>query len=99
MALHSRAPLHRKPRSLGSVIAGFKAAATARINQFRNTPGAGVWQRNYYEHVVRDERDLDEIREYLAANPAPWDEDENNPVQFRGGKVADRARGGRASLS
>jgi len=62
---HSRAPLpcgnsifQRSPRSLGSLIAGFKSAATKRINQSRHTPGQPIWQRNYYEHIIRRETDI-----------------------------------------
>jgi REP element-mobilizing transposase RayT len=82
---HGRAPLrsdppilHREPRSLGSFIAGFKSITTKRINLSRRTPSFAVWQRNYYEHVVRDEIDPDRIREYVHHNPARWAEDENN---------------------
>jgi len=78
---HSRAPLHRPPRSLGSFVAGFKSAVTKRINALRGTPGRPVWQRNYYEHVIRDEHDLARIREYIAGNPARWAEDEDNPAR------------------
>jgi len=53
---------------------------TKRINVLRGTPGAAVWQRNYYEHVVRDEDELNQIRQYIAGNPAGWDTDENNPT-------------------
>ncbi len=45
----------------------------------RDTPGAPVWQRNYYEHVVRNEDDLHEIREYIVNNPAKWPDDKYNP--------------------
>jgi REP element-mobilizing transposase RayT len=76
---HGRAPLHRKPRSLGSFIAGFKSVVTTRINTLRGAPGAPVWQRNYYEHVIRNEDDLVRIREYIANNPVQWEIDENNP--------------------
>ncbi|NOQ52232.1 MAG: hypothetical protein GQ578_08480 [Desulfuromonadaceae bacterium] len=48
----------------------------------RNNPGAPVWQRNYYEHVICGERDLDAIRRYIADNPAKWVEDENHPARF-----------------
>jgi len=47
----------------------------------RGTPGTPVWQRNYYEHVIRDEAALDRIRGYLAENPARWDEDLENPAR------------------
>lgn len=72
------APLRRKPKSIGSIIAGFKSAVTRRINEARALPGAPVWQRNYYEHVIRNESDLNGIRDYIASNPARWHEDENN---------------------
>ncbi len=38
-----------------------------------------IWQRNYYEHIIRDDRDLERIREYIAANPARWQEDSYHP--------------------
>lgn len=65
--------------SLSSLVAGFKAAATKRINAHRHTPGAPVWHRNYYEHVIRDEKSLDRIREYIFYNPLRWDLDRENP--------------------
>jgi putative transposase len=80
---HGRAPLRRKARSLSSFVAGFKSATTKRINIVRNTPGAPVWQRNYYEHVIRDSRDLNRICEYIVNNPLNRRSDENNPVNFR----------------
>ena len=77
---HGRAPLHRSPRSLGSFIAGFKSVVTRRINQTRGTPGSPVWQRNYYEHVIRSEDELQQIREYIIKYPARWVEDPDNPI-------------------
>ena len=64
--------LKRPPRSLGSLVAGFKAATTHRINLLRKTPGEPVWLRNYYEHILRDEHDLNRVRAYISANPARW---------------------------
>ena len=49
------------PGSLPTVIRAFKSAVTKRINQKRNTRGRAVWQRNYYEHVIRDDDDLNKI--------------------------------------
>lgn len=40
-----------------------------------------VWQRNYYEHIIRDYKSLDRIRHYIAANPAQWDMDHENPMR------------------
>ena len=48
------------------------------INRLRNTPGLGVWQRNYYEHVIRDEDDMSRVRQYIECNPLRWAEDEEN---------------------
>jgi len=81
---HGRAPLrgiaYRLPRSLGSLIAGFKSSVTKQINVLRNTPGVPVWQRNYYEHIIRSDRDLKNKTEYIEANPMLWDEDDENPI-------------------
>ena len=64
-------------------MAGFKSASARRINAFRDTPGASVWQRNYYEHVIRYEAVLNRIRQYIAENPARWAEDPENPARRR----------------
>jgi REP element-mobilizing transposase RayT len=61
-----------KPRSLGAFIAGFKSAATKRINELRGSPGIPVWQRNYYERIIRDDGALNRIRQYIIDNPAKW---------------------------
>lgn len=66
-------------QSLGAIVRGFKAATTKYINEIRQTPGARVWQRNYYEHVIRNEKELERIREYIANNPAQWALDRENP--------------------
>jgi REP element-mobilizing transposase RayT len=71
--------------SIGAIIGQFKSAATKRINQFRDNPGGPVWQRNYYERVIRADRELEGIRRYIAANPAKWEEDENHPTRQRTG--------------
>ncbi|OGF53090.1 MAG: hypothetical protein A2Z21_05625 [Candidatus Fraserbacteria bacterium RBG_16_55_9] len=64
---------------MGSFIAGFKSAATQRINAMRNAPGLPRWQRNYYEHIIRNEDEWNEIRAYIAGNPLRWELDENHP--------------------
>ena len=76
---HGRAPLQRPPRSLGSFIAGYKSAVTARINRVRGTPGTPVWQRNYWEHIIRNDTSLNEIRAYIQNNPVRWDDDQLHP--------------------
>jgi putative transposase len=60
-------------------MAGFKSVTAKRINLLRCTPRSPVWQRNYFEHVVRYEVEMNAIREYVIANPSRWDDDDNNP--------------------
>ena len=76
-----RSPLQNSlaPKSLGSFIAGFKSATAKRINEYRGKMGTPVWQRNYYEHIVRNEDELNKIREYIINNPLQWDLDKENP--------------------
>ena len=62
------------------MIAGFKSTATKHINLLRHTPGIPVWQRNYYERIIRDDRELEALREYIVDNPARWDDDESHPT-------------------
>jgi REP element-mobilizing transposase RayT len=68
------------PKSLGAFVAGFKSSVTKRINLLYNAPGAPVWQRNYYEHIIRDQPDYERIANYIATNPSNWAEDEENPA-------------------
>lgn len=66
-------------RNIGAMVRGFKGAASRRINEIRNTPGVPVWQRNYYEHVIRGDGDYNRIAEYVANNPQRWMEDSLHP--------------------
>jgi REP element-mobilizing transposase RayT len=65
--------------AMPEIIRGFKTFSARNINEMRATPGVPVWQRNYYEHVVRDENDSNRIREYIANNPLQWELDRENP--------------------
>lgn len=65
--------------TLGEIIRAFKARCTHGINQLRGARGMQVWQRNYYEHVIRNELSLQEVRQYIANNPAQWAFDRENP--------------------
>ncbi|UCH11078.1 MAG: transposase [Fidelibacterota bacterium] len=65
--------------SLPTIIRAFKSAATKQINRLRDTPGQRVWQRNYYEHIIRNDKDLNRIREYIASNPMKWQSDRYYP--------------------
>ncbi len=83
--------------TLGDVVRGFKARVTIGINRMRSVSGVRVWQRNYYEHVVRGEKDLERVRQYIIENPGRWYEDHYNPANqdgfFREGDT-DRRRSG-----
>jgi len=72
-------PLQSPSKTIGAIVRGFKSATTKQINQFRNAPGLSVWQRNYYEHIIRNENDLNRIREYIINNPLKWELDDENP--------------------
>ena len=69
--------LRREARSLSSFIAGFKATVTSRARRELNI--SGIWQRNYYEHVIRDEVDLRRIEDYIQNNPLRWGQDQLHP--------------------
>ena len=77
-----RSPLPKgpKPKSIGAFIGGFKSTVTKRINEMRGTIGIHVWQRNYYEHIIRNEDELKVAREYIAENPLKWEPDKENPA-------------------
>lgn len=64
--------------TLGEMVRAYKAASTRLIRQ-AGTPDF-AWQRNYYEHVVRDEESLSRIRRYILDNPAHWEFDRDNPA-------------------
>lgn len=61
-----------QPGSLPAIVQRFKSLSTQLINKANNTPGQRFWQEDYYEHVVRDDDDMERIRRYIAANPLRW---------------------------
>ncbi|MDD3554241.1 MAG: transposase [Deltaproteobacteria bacterium] len=74
--------------SLPDVVHRFKTMTTKRyangVKQSGWSPFAGrLWQRNYYEHIIRDGQDLDSIREYIVNNPLQWALDQENPLNAR----------------
>ena len=64
---------------LGRMIGAFKTVSTKRLNLARKTPGRPIWQRNYYERVIRNDEELTAIREYIVNNPVRWELDKYNP--------------------
>lgn len=73
-------PFAVQPKSLSSMIRGFKAASKMRVNGLRQAPGTAVWQRNYFERVLRNDGELNRAREYILDNPRRWAEDKHNPA-------------------
>ena len=72
-----------KCHALPEIVRAFKTFSARRINEIRNTLGTPVWQRNYYEHIIRNEIDLEEIRKYIQNNPLKWPEDEYHPAKVK----------------
>ena len=70
-------------QSISVAIGLFKAAAAKRINAVRDTSGLSIWQRNYYEHIIRDETELAQKHDYIEANPSRWAQDEENVGEMK----------------
>jgi REP element-mobilizing transposase RayT len=54
-------------------------SSAKEINLLRKTQGHHVWQRNYYEHIIRNDKELNNVRDYIINNPMQWHVDEENP--------------------
>lgn len=68
-----------KSQGLSEIVRQFKTFSAKRINAIRNLSGNPVWQRDYYEHVIRDEDDCTRIIEYITTNPQRWPDDSLHP--------------------
>jgi len=73
-------PLRKNKPTLGQVVGYFKYHSTKKINIVNNTPSKPVFQRNYYEHIIRNEESYAIIYAYIESNPQTWDRDMNNPA-------------------
>ncbi|HEU5423389.1 MAG TPA: transposase [Nitrolancea sp.] len=69
----------RRRQALPEIVRAFKTFSARRINLARGTRGTPVWQRGYYEHIIRNDASLDRIRQYILGNPAAWSNDRENP--------------------
>ncbi len=72
----SRAGHGPAPTNLFEIMRQFKTFSAKRINLIRGLQGVPVWQRSYYDHIIRDEKDYNNIANYIAMNPSNWEEDE-----------------------
>lgn len=61
--------------TLGQIVGFYKYGVTKRINWVRGKTGVKLWQRNYYEHIIRDSSDFYRIRQYIKNNPLKWGAD------------------------
>jgi hypothetical protein len=68
-----------RPPTLGQIVAFYKYQTTKIINPMRDMVGARFWQRNYWEHVIRSDAEMQRIQEYIQTNPARWSDDQLHP--------------------
>ena len=80
-------PTGTTPGSLGAIVQNFKSTSTRQVNTLRQISGLPLWQRNYFERIIRDEHELNRIREYIFNNPLKWALDAENP------NIARRSKG------
>ena len=91
LCLEDTRPEHRKVEasqrpngttagSINAMIQNFKSIGARKINAHRGTAGAPVWQRNYWEHIIRNEKSYTRIATYIINNPLTWEKDELNCV-------------------
>ncbi len=65
--------------SLPTIIRSFKSAVTKEVNIARDAKGTPVWQKGYYEHVIRNESSWTRLRDYIQTNPISWQLDQLHP--------------------
>lgn len=70
-----------KRHSLPEIVRAFKAFAARRINEARESAGWPVWQRTFYDHVIRDDPELQAVQAYITLNPDRWAADRDNPLK------------------
>ena len=80
-AVQSKSGLTRAARSLGSLIGQFKSTVTKCVREMVGSARFTVWQDGFYDHVVRDTKDLERIRRYVRSNPERWQFDRENPSE------------------
>lgn len=78
-------PLPRGPQraSLSAIMSQFKSRVTKRLWKIPSLKATPIWQRNYWEHIIRNEQDLQNKTDYIEANPMLWDEDDENPINIK----------------
>ena len=74
--------IKRRKMTISKIVGFIKMQSAKQINILRNTPGKHLWQRNYYDHIIRNDTSLRNIREYIINNPSTWNQDEDNPAKW-----------------
>jgi len=69
----------RRDANLSEIIRAFKTFSALKINSILGTKGQAVWQRNYFERVVRDGKEMEKVQRYIGENPMRWEFDRENP--------------------
>jgi putative transposase len=73
-------PRQRRQMLLPKIVGRFKQNSAKRINELRGSPPSSVWQRNYFDHIIRNEKSLNRIREYIVTNPERWQWDAGSSI-------------------
>lgn len=70
-------PLRGPSNNIGAIVRGYKSSVTKQLKEIggNDTPDGKIWQRNYYEHIVRNGNDYDRITQYILNNPMNWQQD------------------------
>ena len=79
--------------TFGMIMRAFKSSSAIGVNRVSGRHGMPVWQRNYYERVIRNDDELHRARQYIRDNPMKWDQDRENPVNEPASSIAGLQRG------
>jgi REP element-mobilizing transposase RayT len=69
--------------NLGSFIRGYKSSVTNKIKRLSNDREIILWQRNYYEHIIRDDKSFENITNYIKNNPINWEKHNKNEIDAK----------------
>lgn len=75
--------INTKNHGLSEIVRALKTFSLRKINEIRNVTGIPVWQTRFYDHIIRDEFSLNNIRKYIMYNPLNWEKDEENPLNLK----------------
>jgi putative transposase len=79
---NTSSPRGTQSGSIEAILQNFKSVATCRVNRITRNSGT-LWQRNYHEEIICNQKAYENIRRYILENPLNWDEDKENPLKFK----------------